>query len=141
MTYAQIAEWVASNYNLDNYDNVADLINEVKFRFESEQMYFPPEAGEEIKNIWLQEAGYEKQLSIEEAMQRRYEEAERELNQKIQNFFENAPPEYKESEVPYAEEAVEGRPFTPQQAPNEIKRAGGIRGFFGRIAKFFRRGT
>ena len=139
MTYLQIAEWVASNYNLDNYDNVADLIADVKFRFEQEQNFFPNEAAEEIKNIWLQESGYEKQLSIEEAMQRRYEEAERELNTKIQRFFENAQPEYREAEIPYAEEAVEGRPYQAQPTQAPKPRTLGIRAFFGRIAGFFRR--
>lgn len=52
MTYEQIAEYVRNNWNLDQYFDPQDLVDDVRRTFQREGSYFPNESIKYIREAW-----------------------------------------------------------------------------------------
>lgn len=104
MTYEQIAEWVKSNFNLDEYFDPEELVREVKRTFEREQAYFPNEAIKYIREAWKENITEIPQEGLDyynTAPQREtLEDVRADYRNRFANFFEaqNPVPEYHDVE-------------------------------------------
>lgn len=130
MTYAQVAEWVWENFDVDNYFTAEELIYDVKNRFVQDMAYFPIQAEDNIKEMFQfkreikeQETIAAEQRQIEQYIGPRMESITDEIIEQIQQRPEI---EY----VPLSEIA------TTQETvrPPEIQRLSRDT-FFGRFAK------
>jgi len=52
MTYAQVAEWIWENFDVDNYFTPEELIYDVKNRFNQDMTYFPIQAEDNIREMF-----------------------------------------------------------------------------------------
>lgn len=61
MTYAQIAEWVAINFDISTYGDPKELWLDVGKRFNQDGMYLPPEAEQYVNELWQNQVGVKQQ--------------------------------------------------------------------------------
>jgi len=52
MTYAQVAEWIWENFDVNNYFTPEELIYDVKNRFNQDMTYFPIQAEDNIREMF-----------------------------------------------------------------------------------------
>lgn len=57
MTYDDIAAWVEENFDVSTYGTAKELWLEVGKRFNEDNMYLPPEAEDNISNLWEESVG------------------------------------------------------------------------------------
>lgn len=50
--FARLGEWIHDNYDVENYSNVQDLIEDVKLDFIMTGAYFPSSAEDKIYELW-----------------------------------------------------------------------------------------
>lgn len=139
MTYADIARWVEANFPLDQYFDPGELIRDVRKQFEFDGTYFPPEAGANIKQTWIDQFGYsDRALDVESNQRETLEDIRNDYRDRFSNFFENTMPY--ETQTP--EETLATPPPVIEQMPDfeeQQKRensswyAGGFRNIASRI--------
>lgn len=57
MTYSQIKEWVAVNFDVSTYGDPKELWLDVGKRFNQDNMYLPPEAESYVTELWEEQVG------------------------------------------------------------------------------------
>lgn len=106
MTYDQIAEWAADNFNIYEYSTPRDFIDAVKQRFKNDGMDFPDKAGENLRDKWVQmtftdvnegvptEDNYGQDLDYRQKDEgaERLDDIRAELRDRFKDFFESYPP-------------------------------------------------
>jgi hypothetical protein len=139
MTYAQISEWVAENFDPGYYNTPQSFIQAVKDRFEEDGIFFPNEASDNLNELWKEQTfqNQPRDYDIDELQRQRYEQAMQELDEKTRAFLDSFPEQqYREYVAPIPEPEYAKEAPQPEYS-REVQPKG--EGFFNRLRRFFKR--
>jgi len=136
---------VSENFDLEAYFDPGELIRDVKKQFEFDGSYFPPEAGKNIKQTWLDQFGYsDRALDVESDQRETLDDIRMDYRNRFTNFFENTGVPEGTEYIPDVEETLATPPPVTEQLPDVTPEqqnwfTGGFRSLGNRIWKLLGR--